>query len=211
MKNILLIFMVLLVICFIPLQALADSPVTSTPFYKAYIDVPMVKKAHEKGKIDQDIADYLLNKYVSIDKKAAVINALSWKFEGKNNAKLFQKYLDEFVKPNYDSNDHYQTHHMPVSKLDADDLFCLGYLALMDDYFNPDKAINILEQAHDKNPKSFTVAIILAIAKAQKAMDKDWEEVWVLTNNVLKDKSLNNDLNPEAKNIIVDYMKLYKE
>ena len=56
----------------------ADSPITSTDFYKAYLHIPEVEEAHTIGVLSEGIAEYLLNSDNSLDKKAAVINALSW-------------------------------------------------------------------------------------------------------------------------------------
>ena len=72
----------------------ADSPITSTDFYKAYLHIPEVEEAHEIGVLSEEIAEYLLGSENSLDKKAAVINALSWDFDGKINAFLFKRYLN---------------------------------------------------------------------------------------------------------------------
>ncbi|HHT9109296.1 MAG TPA: hypothetical protein ACFYD9_11670 [Candidatus Wunengus sp. YC64] len=69
----------------------------------------------------------------------------------------------------------------------------------------------ILEEAHKVMKDSFTVSIILAIAKAQRAFDSDWCAIWKLTEEVLQNKELTQDLRPEAVKMIVDYMILYKE
>ena len=72
---------------------IADSPITSTDFYKAYLSVPEVESARASGIINKQIANFLLNPEHTIDKKAAIINALSWDLNGKVNAILFNKYL----------------------------------------------------------------------------------------------------------------------
>jgi len=82
---------------------------------------------------------------------------------------------------------------------------------VMDDYFHPEKALPLLEEAHNMEKDSFAVSIILALAKAQRAFDSDWCEVWKLTEEVLKNKELKQDLRHEATKMIVDYMILYKE
>ena len=52
---------------------IADSPVTSTDFYKAYLHIEQVQRAEQHGILDGHLAGYLLDETVSIDKKAAVI------------------------------------------------------------------------------------------------------------------------------------------
>ena len=203
MKKILQVVLLLNVLFLFQKTSHADSPITATKFYEAYMDVNMVERAHLEGVMGLEIAEFLTSPENPIDVKAAVINALSWKFDGKNNAELYAYYLALL-------------YHVSVTELDteflsADEIFCIGYLTAMDDYFHPEKALPILEEAHKVMKESFTVSIILAIAKAQRAFDSDWCEVWKLTEVVLQNKELNQDLRPEAIKMIVDYMILYKE
>lgn len=183
--------------------SLADSPITATDFYEAYRDVKMVQRAHLEGVMGVEIAEFLSSPENPIDVKAAVINAISWRFEGKNNAELYTYYLGLL-------------YHMSITEMDtdffsADEIFCLGYLIAMDNYFQPENAIPLLEEAHKLMKDSFAVSIVLALAKAQMAFGKDWCEAWKIVESVLKNTDLTQDLRPEAKKIIVDYMILYKD
>lgn len=180
----------------------ADSPVTSTNFSDAYLDIPVVAMAKKEGIMSMEIARYLAGRENPVDVKAAVVNALSWKFEGKNNAKLF---LDCLAKI------HQKKKAPEADDLSADELFCHGYLTVMDDYFHPEKAIPLLEAARERNRLSFTVAMVLALTKAQKAMGSDWCGAWRLVEGVLKDGQLKQDLRPAGKKIILDYMGGYRE
>ncbi|TLD41130.1 MAG: hypothetical protein JETT_2595 [Candidatus Jettenia ecosi] len=181
----------------------ADSPITSTSFYEPYLDIKIVQRAHLEGVMGIEIAEFLSSPENPIDVKAAVINALSWKFEGKNNAEFYMYYLALL-------------YHVPFTELDtdflsADEIFCLGYLMVIDNYFHPEIAIPLLEEAYEMKKDSFTISIILALAKAQMMLDKDWCEVWKLTERVLRNKNLKQDLRPEATKLILNYMILYKE
>ncbi|OHC08107.1 MAG: hypothetical protein A2545_08470 [Planctomycetes bacterium RIFOXYD2_FULL_41_16] len=203
MKKILWVGLLLNVLFSFPTTSHADSPITATKFYEAYLDVKMVERAHLEGVMGLEIAEFLTSPEKPIDVKAAVINALSWRFDGKNNAELYAYYLALL-------------YHVSVAELDTeflsvDEIFCMGYLTAMDDYFHPEKALPILEEAHKVIKESFTVSIILALTRGQKAMDYDWCEVWRLTEEVLKNKELRQDLRPEAIKMIMDYMILYKE
>ncbi|MCR4322134.1 MAG: hypothetical protein NUV74_17585 [Candidatus Brocadiaceae bacterium] len=203
MKKILLVVLLLNVLLLFQKISHADSPITATKFYEAYLDVKMVERAHLEGVMGFEIAEFLTSTENPIDAKAAVINALSWKFDGKNNAELYAYYLALL-------------YHVSVTELDteflsADEIFCIGYLTAMDDYFHPEKALPILEEAHKVMKDSFTVSIIMALTIGQKVMDYDWCEVWRLTEGVLKNKELKQDLRPEAIKMIVGYMILYKE
>ena len=203
MKKTLVLFLLPVLVFVFSRKSYADSPITSTDFYEAYMDVKMVERAHLEGVIGLAIAEFLTSPENPIDVKASVINALSWRFEGKNNAELYAYYLALLY--------HVSITELDTAFLSADEIFCLGYLTVMDDYFHPEYAIQLLEEAHEKNKDSFTVSIILAIAKAQKAFDSDWCKIWKLTEEVLQDKELEQDLRPEAMKMIIDYMILYKE
>ncbi|HLE87359.1 MAG TPA: hypothetical protein VI727_06820 [Candidatus Brocadiaceae bacterium] len=203
MKKILLVVLLLNVLLLFQKISHADSPITATGFYEAYMDVKMVKRAHLEGVMGLEIAEFLTSPENPIDVKAAVINALSWRFDGKNNVELYACYLALLY--------HVSLIEIDTAFLSADKIFCMGYLMVMDDYFHPEKALPLLEEAHNMEKDSFAVSIILALAKAQRAFDSDWCEVWKLTEEVLKNKELKQDLRHEATKMIVDYMILYKE
>ncbi|MCC7210558.1 MAG: hypothetical protein E3K40_07055 [Candidatus Brocadia sp.] len=202
MKKILVLITLLKLLFVFPGISHADSPITATDFYKAYLDVKMVQRAHLEGVMGLEIAEFLSSPENPVDHKAAVINALSWRFEGKNNAELYTYYLGLL-------------YHMPVVELNtdflsADEIFCLGYLIAMDDYFHPENAIILLEEAYKAANDSFTVSAVLALAKAQIAFEQDWCEAWKIIERVLQNADLKQDLRPEAKKIIVNYMILYR-
>lgn len=195
----------ILLIAIVPARIYADSPITSTQFYQAYMDIELVREAKTSGRMNKKIFDYLSSPKNPIDVKAAIINALGWKFEGKDNSKLFLKFLSEKHRIIF------EPHNINTGLMNADEIFCIGYLQAMDDYFHPEKAIQLLEMAKEKRGNSFTVSIILAIVRAQNAMASSWCMVWKLTENVLNDNSLKQDLRKEARKIIVDYMILYMD
>lgn len=184
-------------------QSLADSPATSTPFYKAYEEIPIVQEAHETGNLTIAYANYINQPNTPIDVKAAMINAIGWKFEGKDNADRFRAYLGlkyNILPPN-----------LTLSMLKDDEVFCLGYFTLLDDYFHPEKAIPILEEAAKRLPQSYTVAMVLNLAEGQEAMETSFSRVWDLTEEVLTDDGLKKDMRIEANEIILDYLKLYQD
>lgn len=179
-------------------QAWGDSPLTSTDFWKAYQDVPEVQLSHDIERLNTRLAYYLMDTRNSIDKKAAVINALSWKIDGKENAMLFREVLA--IK--------YKTDRVE-KRLSADETFCLGYLTALDDYFHPEPSWKFLQQARKRSPKSFTVAIVTALVDGQIHFSEQ-NKVWGPTAAVLNDKTLKQDMRAAAKDTIVRYMSLYK-
>ena len=65
MKNILLIIL----FTFSINPVFADSPLTSTDFYKAYLDIPLIQKtANSKGVLTDEVFEYLTSKN-SLEKK----------------------------------------------------------------------------------------------------------------------------------------------
>lgn len=202
-KKMVLVVLLLILLFVFPGISQADSPITATDFYEAYKDVKMVQRAHLEGVMGVEIAEFLSSPENPIDHKAAVINALSWRFEGKSNAELYTYYLGLL-------------YHMSITELDtdflsADEIFCLGYLVAMDDYFHPENAIVLLEEAQRMRKESFTVSMVLALVRAQIAFEQDWCEAWKIIERVLQNADIKQDLRPEAKKIIVNYMILYRE
>ena len=184
----------------------ADSPITSTDFYKAYLHVPEVVEAYETGVLSEEIAQYLLDPENSIDKKSAVINALSWDFDRKINAHLFKRYLNEKyqVKDDIDSL---------VKVMNDMELFCLGYMTVMDNYFDPEKSLIYFESTSSSIRKRYTFQIINALIKTQSLIeDQDkWCRIWTTVNAVETNKDLKVDMNAEGRKIIIDYIKSYRD
>ncbi|XEC95911.1 stalk domain-containing protein [Paenibacillus tarimensis] len=180
--------------------AKADSPVTSTAFYEAYMDVDIVKEAADSGTVTESIAQYLDKEEHPIDVKAAVVNALGWSFNGKTNADKYVRLSFGMVRKD-----------LELAELRGDQLLVLGYLLAMDDYFDTGDAEKVLLQAKDRMPDSFTAAMIHAIVAAQGKTD--WQDVWRPAARVAFDPRLTSamDMRPEAAKIIIDYMVLYSE
>lgn len=203
MKTTLVFALTLALLFTLPKTSYADSPITSTPFFKAYLNVKIVQKAQMEGVMSLEIAEYLSSPSNPIDIKAAVINALSWKFKGKDNAELYSCYLVILHRKS--------PKELNTNILNTDEIFCLGYLTVMDNYFYPERAIPLLKIANEAQKDSFTVSIVLALAKAQEVMKSDRCKVWKIVEEVLRNEKLKQDLRPEAKKIIIDYIGPYKD
>jgi len=206
MKYILTILAALIVVGIISAPALADSPITSTPFHEAYFDLEIVWDAWETGVLDLRMAEYLSSPDVPIDAKVAVINALSWDIEGKDNAELYASYIA--LNRGWSL---YEVDEERLAELTDDELCCLGYLAVMDDYFHPEIGLPLLELAHEFKPESLTIRLVYGLAKAQAAFDEDWADIWPAVDDVYGGDALVIDMRPAAVDIILDYMSLYEE
>lgn len=202
MNNKIIFCFTAIVLSLIPLQVKADSPLTSTYFATFYYEYPIVNIAETTRGLNDEIMAYLADPENPIDVKAAVINAIGWNYDATTNAAKFWDYLA--AKKGVSSE------QLLLPNLSGHELLCYGYLLGMDNYFEVDAAIYALEQAVAREPQSTTANLILAMTRAQKAMDYDFCAVWRYTSEVLKDSSLKRDMKTAAIQSIVDYMILYK-
>ena len=184
----------------------ADSPLTSTDFYKAYLDIPEVLEASKSdGVLTSNFFNFLNAKENKIDAKIALINALKWNLRGKKNAQVYINKLFALNK-NYTSNNFYL-------KASAEELICYSYIKAMDNYFDVNKALVFANKALEIKPKSLTINMIHSLIKAQtKIYNQDnWCEIYKLVSIVIKNNSLNKDFRVQAVHIIKNYTDLYKK
>ncbi|MFX3632059.1 MAG: stalk domain-containing protein [Candidatus Pristimantibacillus sp.] len=175
----------------------ADSPLTSTSIYQAYLDVEIVAEAHSDGLTD-NVAAFLASDRNSLDERAAVINAIysSVQWEDRNFADDYAQLI--YRKP-ADSLD--------IEALSGDAIFVLGYFKALDHYLTPDSSW--LTLAREELPNSMTVALIHALVKSQEALVANGES-WCYMESIYADQNLEQDIRQEAITIINDYMILYK-
>jgi len=244
---------ILFVLLAVPSLSFADTPLTSTNFYKAYLDVPIVKVANDTNKLNEVVADYLLDNKKPFDVKVAVINALSWDENVRENVRSFVK----FLKRKYGENflDSY------VDEGNQEELILMFYLMALSRYDRPSDIVSYMMTVQRSLSTSFTAAIITALTKAQLVhllyqdafidMAKDYalkiyknpknsnltkteieslaleqalggEQVstemsnygcteWLIIEEVLNDDSLEMDMRPSAKDLIVGYMRSYEK
>jgi hypothetical protein len=195
MKKLIIIITVLVGLLFVTERAYADSPLTSTPFSKAYYNIEIVKEASGRNTITADMAAYLADENNSIEVKAAIINALSWNIEGKNNAELYCQFIyGKTLK------------EMDGIALSGDQQFCIGYLLAMDDiHFETAQSMEYLRMARSNMSDSLTVNIVTFLVETMNEVSYDWPDQ---LNQILADTSLNQDLSEDAIKVITDYMLL---
>lgn len=191
MKKLLIIVSVFICLFVFSVPVLADSPITSTHFSDAYMDIDIVKEASTQSVVNSKIAAYLSNAKNPIDVKAAVINALSWDIDGKVNAEEYSKliYKKSVSKLN-------------LNTLSGDQLFCIGYLKALDNYNEPEFALKCLKLAEKKLNTSYTVSAVRAIVEAQH----DYDSIWKYMQKVQENSKLKRDMRQDAVNIILNYM-----
>lgn len=157
--------LLLLLLTFSINSVFADCPLTSTDFYKAYMDVPMVQEASiSKGKITTEMMDYIDNDTNPLEIKLAIINAIGWNVKGLTNSKKFFAYVINKKKYKTEFGGDFMAFKWYATR---DELICFSYLKAMDNYFDVVDASEIASEAIRKYPDSFAVTMIYNLIKAQ--------------------------------------------
>ncbi|BDB55097.1 hypothetical protein GENT5_14020 [Flavobacterium ammoniigenes] len=183
----------------------ADSPLTSTPFYKGYRDITIIKTAAKSnGKITDQQLQFLTNSKNPIAVKLALINSLGWNVKGKSNAPEYLAYLFE-KQPQLNYKNF-------INKATAEELICYAYLKAMDDYFNVKSAIVFAKQAMSKAPTSYSINLIGTLIQAQPLLNsKNWCDIYTRINQVRTNKKLQLDMRPISAAAVFGYTDGYKE
>lgn len=190
-----IIIAILLVLLNATEKVYADSPLTSTNFCKAYFDIDIVEEASRHKNITEEMAQYLADENNPIDVKAALINALSWDIDGKNNTERYCRFI--YGKSLKD---------IDVAGLSGHQQFCIGYLLAMDDIdFESKQSLEYLRMARSSMPDSLTAAVVAFIVESMCEVSYDWQERY---NAILADETLNGDMRQEGIQLISDYILL---
>lgn len=199
-KNLLLCLFFLL----LANQSFADSPLTSTEFYKGYIDIAIVKQARKSdGIITEKQLQFLTNSKNPIAIKLALINSLGWNTKGKSNAPKYLAYLFE-KQPLLNYKNFY-------NKATTTQLICYAYLKAMDDYFNVKSASVFARQAMRKAPTTYSIHLIGTLIQVQGANQNNWCSVYTKINQVHKNKKLQLDMRLISAAAVFGYTDRYKE
>lgn len=194
----------------------ADSPLTSTEFYNAYTDIPLVQKALKNpGTISKEAMDYLYDDNKPLDIKLAIINAIGWNFDRHYAYFDYMDYCKQkFQKSQYGFPSNYRVSQNDVYKYSSSEQKAvLLYMTAMADYFDTEFIGRILRNYFPSeellNTQSFNLSISLALA--QILLDKgEWCDVYNVVNNMFVNAEIK-DVRPKAVSIIMDYINVYKE
>lgn len=184
--------------------SLASNPVTMTDFHSTYNYLTEVNSVLERGVIDGRIMPFMVDENTPIDQKAAVINALAVNNTSKSNALTFKQFISRKYNESWENPD--------LNKFSAVDLFCLGYMMIMDADGVSEEGTSMLEMAARKDPGSLTIQMIYALALAQNAIKAGNPcEGWKTVNGVKSKSGLNADMNSEIVNGILREMDNYNK
>jgi hypothetical protein len=173
--------------------ARADSPLTSTSFHAAYADLPVVREAATTHRASGAVLRYLLDASKPTHVKAAVIDALGWRFHAKKNAKRLLAALKSRYRVKAGAA-------LTPAKLSAQELFVLGFTRAKDDYLKL-RPINargpaagvaamapkaLLAAATKRAPKDFAIALAHALVVAQEVLSRSFCDVYEGVRKVTK-------------------------
>lgn len=185
-------------------QSFADSPLTSTEFYKGYIDVAIIKEARKSdGIITEKQLQFLTNSKNPIAIKLALINSLGWNTKGKSNAPQYLEYLFE-QKPHLNYKNF-------INKASAEELICYAYLRAMDDYFNVKSASVFARQAMLKAPTNYSIHLIGTLIQVQDTNQNNWCIVYTKMNQVRTNNKLQKDFKSKSIAAVFSYTDGYKK
>lgn len=192
----------------------ADSPITATNFYEAYLDVPIVKNASQnKDVLTTEQMEYLFNENNPLDIKMALINAIGWE---KIRLDTYEKFLN-FVQDKLNQKDN-ENAAIPglgreelYERVGSDLLVIMAYLKAMTDYNDMTLPMELIEKALQKdyrNCQSFMIPV--ALIKAEEAVWNNEAETYPVVEKYLLLAPIH-DVRRDAINIIMQYICLYKE
>ncbi len=195
----------LLSLCFLLVAntAFADSPLTSTEFHKAYLDVAIIKEAAKsKGSITEKQLQFLTDSKNPIAVKLALINSLGWNKKGKSNAPKYLKYI-------YQQNPKLNNSNF-INTATAEELICYAYLKAMDNYFNTKQACVFARQAMYKAPTSYSIYLIGTLIQVQGVDAKNWCDIYTNMNQIRTNKKLKLDFRPKSIQAVFSYTNGYR-
>lgn len=129
------------------------------------MDIPMVQDASaSKGRITNEMMEYLDNEDNPLDVKLAIINAIGWDHKGKMNSKVYFMYVMKKKKYKTDFHNDYDAFKWYATR---DELICFAYMKVLDNYFDVVDAFDMASEAVRKYSDSFAINMIYNLIKAQ--------------------------------------------
>lgn len=194
------------------LNGYADSPLTSIEFYKAYLDVPIVKAAADKPNIlSEGIMSYLYDDTNPLDVRMALINAVGWSEKGLTTYSDYIEYcLNHFPKD--------KERISPLGIVTVHDIYnnatpqqwaILVYLKAMANYTDMQSAYGLSEAAMQNPISTEAFMLPMALVWAQmKLLAGDIDDIYPSFQYLFGNAQVK-DMRPKARKIIMDYIDLY--
>lgn len=186
-------------------MAWADSPLTSTSWWKRYEEKPIMQEALYDSEMNYTVMDFLCHDDAVLELRLAVVNCLSWNIDGHNRFQRLLNYYKSYVLDKWDISD-----EEALKKMPAKTRIVFAYLKSLDDYFDVKEAYKIALSAVKEEPKSRAVCVIAGLIGAQVAFDGNWCDVYTSVAEPVADKSLKKDFSDYAVEQIMEYIGLYE-
>lgn len=181
----------------------ADCIMNSTEFYKAYLDVPIVNRAHQnKNNFTNEHKEYLMNENNPMDIRMAIVNAFDWDHEGD----YYRQFMD-YLKEKTDSRSDEEV----IQNASAERLVTLAYLKAMKELDVEDDVVTLLDMALQK-PHDLTVSYLLPhiiIMTQMLDFDDQRDKIFPMVERGILSNP-NQDMRPEAIDYYMDYMNYYR-
>ena len=192
----------------------ADSALTDTEIYKAYLDVPIVKAAADQPNVlSEEAKDYLFDEANPLDVKLALINAVGWEFEGLTAYKDYLNYcIQHFPKSKYGIAPGKRVTIQDIYKnASCEQMATLVYLYAMNYYSDTASVYGLMEEAMQTpltNKQSFMLPMGLVVAHTASAMN-DLGNIYPAINYYVNSPEIK-DMRPKAIEIVMAYANRYK-
>lgn len=193
------------------MTAWADSPLTSTEFWRIY------KATYESENyfppyISMDkygwgpqVMNILCDEQLPLEQRLCLVNYIGWNINGQGH---FAE-LCEFYRVGAGE----LTVEDALNKISPDMLIILAYVLALDNYFDVKDAQQLAAIAYNMDNKSRAIAMIYALITAQVRFDEPdgWGDVYRVCHEVETATDLRNDFSDAAIWSIMSYINLYKE
>ncbi len=183
----------------------ADSPLTSTDFYKAYMDIPMVQEASlSKGSMTNEMMEYIDDDVNPLEIKLAIINAIGWEHKGMMVSKMYFMFVMNKKKYKTEFGGEFSAFKWNATR---DELICFSYMKALDNYFDVVDAFEMAGEAVRKYPVSFAVNMIYNLIKAQ-GLTAYGEYCYAnkLFSSLKDNPKLKMDMRKESMSYVFEYM-----
>ena len=183
----------------------ADSPLTSTDFYKAYMDISIVQEASiSKGSMTNEMMEYIDDDVNPLEIKLAIINAIGWEHKGMMVSKMYFMFVMNKKKYQTDFGGEYSAFKWNATR---DELICFAYMKALDNYFDVVDAFEMSGETVRKYPDSFAVNMIYNLIKAQGLTSFGESCYASKTFNLLRNNpKLKMDMRQQSMSYIFEYL-----
>lgn len=180
----------------------ADCIMNSTEFYKAYLDVLLVNRAHQnKNNFTNEHKEFLMNENNPLDVRMAIVNAFDWDHEGD----YYRQFLD-YLKEKTNSRSDEEV----IQNASAERLLTLAYLKAMKELDIEEDVLRLLSMIQQM-PHEQTVSYLLPyVIMVTQYLDFEGQrdQIYPMIEQFILECP-NQDMRPEALGYYMEYMNYY--